>query len=391
MPLSGFIPDNRLRLLYNGLDYFPALIAAIQRARHEVFIETYLYEFDEVGNAVAQAIIDAAQRGVVVRLHIDGFGARYFPASWQEKLLSAGVQLLFFRPEIGRFFFDKARLRRLHRKLAVIDGEIGFIGGINIVSDFNQQAPGLPPRYDYAVEIHGPLVRQMHRTVDHMWRQTAWVRLRHEWKHRSRMHPISAIAGHTQARFVTRDNLRHRRDIEIEYLHAIESARHEIIIANAYFLPGLRFRRALMRAAVRGVRVVLILQGMVDHAILHFATRGFYHQFLQAGMEIHEYRKGFMHAKVAVIDGRWSTVGSSNIDPFSLLLAREANLFVRDMAFAALLRADLRRTLRNDTVEIQLEDLRHAHPIQRLLPWISFGIARLLMGISGYGGNRYLE
>lgn len=389
--MTGYTNGNRLRLLYNGQDYFPALLQAIKTARHEIFIETYLYEFDEIGKQVAQALIDAAHRDVIVNLHIDGFGGKGFPKTQEDRLLAAGVRVQFFRPEIGRFFFDSARLRRLHRKLAVIDGEIGFIGGINIISDYNQPRSELAPRYDYAVEVHGPLVRHMHAAADRLWRQTAWIRLKHEWLRKSRLHLLGETPGHTQANFVIRDNFRHRSDIENEYLHAIESARHEIIIANAYFLPGLRFRRALMRAAARGVRVVLILQGVVEHAILHFATRGFYHQFLAAGIEIHEYSKGFMHAKVAVIDGRWSTVGSSNIDPFSLLLAREANLFVRDMAFAALLRADLRRALREDTVEVKPGSLQHGRPIQRLLPWICFGIARLLLGLTGYGGRRYLE
>jgi len=389
--MTGYVKGNRLRLLYNGQDYFPALLQAIKAARHEIFIETYLYEFDEIGEQVAHPLIEAAKRGATANLHIDGFGGKGFPKIWEDTLLAAGVRLQFFRPEIGRFFFDTARLRRLHRKLAVIDGEIGFIGGINIISDFNQPRSEFSPRYDYAVEVHGPLVRHMHAAADRLWRQTAWIRLKHEWLRKSRLHLLGENAGHTQANFVIRDNFRHRRDIESEYLHAIESARHEIIIANAYFLPGLRFRRALMRAAARGVRVVLILQGVIDHLILHYASRGFYHQFLSAGIEIHEYRKGFMHAKVAVIDGRWSTVGSSNIDPFSLLLAREANLFVRDMAFAALLRADLRRAMREDTTEVKLENLQHGQPIQRLLPWIFFGIARLLMGLTGYGGRRYLE
>lgn len=389
--MPGYVRGNRLRLLYNGQDYFPALLDAIARARHEIFIETYLYEMDEIGLRVAHALIDAAQRGVTVRLHIDGFGARDFPRSWQHRLIHGGVQLLFFRPETHARLFDRTRLRRLHRKLTVIDGEVGFIGGINIISDTTGQPASMAPRYDYAVEVHGPLVPRMHAAVDRMWRQSAWLQLKREWLRKSRLRPLGEIAGHVQAKFVIRDNLRHRRTIENEYLRAIEFARHEIIIANAYFLPGLRFRRALMRAAARGVRVVLIMQGVVDHALLHYASRGFYHQFLAAGMEIYEYHKGFMHAKVAVIDGRWCTVGSSNIDPLSLLLAREANIVVRDMAFAALLRSDLHRRLEEDTLEVKLADLHQARPIQRLLPWMAFGITRLLMAITGYGGSRYLE
>lgn len=389
--MRSYVKGNQLRLLCNGAQYFPALLEAIESARHEVHIESYIYEFDEVGEAVAQALIAAAARGVVVKLHLDGFGSCEFSPAWQEKLLTAGVQLLFFRPEVGRFFFDRSRLRRLHRKLAVIDGEIGFVGGINIISDFNHNIAGSPPRYDYAVEVRGPLVPRMHATVNRLWRQTAWVRLRPEWLRMSCLQPQGEVAGSAEASFIVRDNLRHRRDIEREYLRAIESARHEIIIANAYFLPGLRFRHALVRATRRGVRVVLLLQGVMEYAILHHATRGFYPRFLSAGMEIHEYRKGFMHAKVAVIDGRWSTIGSSNLDPFSLLLAREANVFVRDTEFSGLLREDLLRVLHEEAVPVMLQDLQRAGLMQRLLDWVYFGVARFLMGVSGYGGRRYLE
>ncbi len=389
--MSAWVRGNQLILLNSGRDYFPALLGAIRAARLEIFLETYLYEFDEVGEEIAQALIEAARRGVIVKLHIDGFGARDFPRAWSVRLLQAGVRLLFFRPETHARLFDRTRLRRMHRKLAVIDGEIGFAGGINILSDCSEGIPGLQPRYDYAVEVHGPLVPRMHRAADLMWRQSVWLQLRHDWLKKSPVSSLGRKAGTVQAKFVTRDNLRHRRSIEREYLRAIASARQEIIIANAYFLPGLRLRHALIRAAQRGVRVVLVMQGVVDHLLLHYASRGFYHQFLSAGMEIHEYHKGFMHAKVAVIDGRWSTVGSSNIDPLSLLLAREANVFVRDGAFSARLRDDLLRAIREDASQIRLENLQQARPAQRLLPWMAFGMVRVLMAVTGYGGSRYLE
>lgn len=389
--MPGYIKGNRLRLLYNGIEYFPALQAAINAASREVLIETYIYEFDDIGEGIALALIAAVQRGVVVKLHVDGFGARDFPLFWQEKLVEMGVQLLVFRPEAGSSFFDRARLRRLHRKLVVIDGQTGFVGGINIISDFNHDIAGSPPRYDYAVEIQGPLVRRMHAAVDRLWRHGAWLRFKNEWLRVRRLRIPAMTAGDAEASFLVRDNLRHRHDIEREYLNAIESARHEIVIANSYFLPGLRFRHALKRAAARGVRVVLILQGVVEYALLHFATRGLYHQLLAAGIEIHEYRKGFMHAKVAVIDGTWSTVGSSNLDPFSLLLAQEANLFVRDEGFSAELQADLQRVMTEECVEIRLEDLQKASPVQRVLDWACLGMARFLMGVSGYGGKSYLE
>ncbi|SFN23887.1 putative cardiolipin synthase [Formivibrio citricus] len=389
--MPGYVKGNRLRLLFNGVEYFPSLLEAIRSARHEILIETYIYEFDEIGEAVADALTAAVARGVVVKLLLDGFGAAGFPQAQQDRLLAAGVQVLFFRPEAGRSFFARTRLRRLHRKLVVIDGEVGFVGGINIISDYNQDIADLAPRYDYAVEVRGPLVPRMHASMSRLWRRSAWARFKHEWLRRSHLRPVGEIAGAAEARFVVRDTLRHRRDIEREYLRAIESAKREIVIANAYFLPGWRFRHALKRAAARGVRVVLLLQGVTEYVLLHHATRGFYHQLLAAGTEIHEYRKGFMHAKVAVIDGLWSTVGSSNLDPFSLLLAREANVFVRDGEFSGILRADLQRVLDEDSVQIRLEDLHRAGWFQRVMDWACFGLTRLMMGFSGYGGKRYLE
>ena len=138
-----------------------------------------------------------------------------------------------------------------------------------------------------------------------------------------------------------RDNLRYRRDIERAYLAAIRTAKREILIANAYFFPGVRFRRALIAAAQRGVRVTLLLQARVEYLLLHYASRALYGQLLAAGIEIQEYHRSFLHAKVAVVDDHWATVGSSNIDPYSLLMAREANVFVRDPHFADQLRVEL--------------------------------------------------
>ena len=389
--MSDYLSGNQLRLLYNGNHYFPFLLRALREAQREIFLESYIFADDQTGQEVLDALVAAAMRGVEVKLHLDGFGAGDFPEKWRVRLARAGARLLFFRPGLKGIHLNRAHLRRLHRKLVVVDGEVAFIGGINIINDFNQ-APGLPPRYDYAVQVRGPVVAQMHHAADQLWRQTAWVHLKKHWARRSRIHPDQKTpSGQSAAKFLFRNNLRHRRDIEHEYRAAIEHARHEIIIANAYFLPGYGFRHALMAAAARGVRVVLLLQGRVDHLILHYASQGLYRQLLSAGVEIYEYRRGFMHAKVATVDGRWSTVGSSNIDPFSLLLAREANLFVRDITFAAQLHGDLRRVLSEQAVPVRLEDLRHVGIAQRVFQWVCYGFVRLAMSLSGYGGSRNLE
>ncbi|WP_187360168.1 cardiolipin synthase ClsB [Chitinolyticbacter meiyuanensis] len=382
---------HRVRLLYNGADFFAVLLAEIEMARVEIFLETYLFEQDDIGERVVTALEAAALRGVNVKLQIDGFGARAFPDLWQQRLAAAGAWLLFFRPDIRPLSLNHSRLRRLHRKLAIVDGRVAFVGGINILTD---QEPGplrLAPRYDYAFRVEGPLLAQMHAAADRLWRHTAWVQLQREWAAKSRVPLQLAASGSAVASFAIRDNLRHRHDIEHAYLQAIRRARREIIIANAYFLPGYRFRHALRAAAARGVTVVLVLQGQVDHFLLHWATRAYYRRFLKSGMEIYEYRAGFMHAKAAVIDGEWATVGSSNLDPFSLLLAREANLFVHDAEVAEELRADIQRHIARNSRRVSLEQVTRVGWWWRSLVWGCFGAVRVVMGLTGYGGRRYLE
>ncbi|WP_084187107.1 cardiolipin synthase ClsB [Andreprevotia chitinilytica] len=390
-PRAAFQPGHRVRLLYNGTDYFPVLLQEIETARHEIFLESYLFETDDIGRRVVAALVAASQRGVVVKVHLDGFGAKAFPALWRDELEAAGACLLFFRPEPRHFSLNRARLRRLHRKLSVFDGQVAFVGGINILTDIEPTNPHLAPRYDYAVRIEGPAVRPIHRVVDRLWRQTAWARLKSEWASPSPLVPSEHSVGDTVVKFLIRDNLNHRHDIEDEYRRAIRLAKREVVIANAYFLPGYRFRQELRAAAARGVNVVILLQGQVDHFLLHWATRAYYRRFLAAGIEIYEYTAGFMHAKVAVIDGEWATVGSSNLDPFSLLLAREANLFVRDHGFAGALRNDLNRKLLRCARRVETSRISQASWLKRAVVWGCFGLVRVLMSLTGYGGRRYLE
>jgi cardiolipin synthase len=191
-----------------------------------------------------------------------------------------------------------------------------------------------------------------------------------------------------QAAFLVRNNIRHRRDIEAAYLRAIERAQHEIILANAYFLPGLNFRHALVDAAGRGVRVVLLLQGKRDHPIFQYASHALYGSFLAAGIEIYEYHKSLLHAKVAVIDGHWATVGSSNLDPFSLLLSLEANVVVDDEGFAKELRFSLEQAMETGAQRIGANNWRTQSIGQRLASWLSYGVVRFMIGIAGYAPGK---
>jgi cardiolipin synthase len=321
-----------------------------------------------------------------VRVLVDGFGARDFPQELGLTLIASGAAVEVYRAELARLKMRRHRLRRLHRKLAVIDGRVAFVGGINVIDDVSQPAP----RFDYAVRVVGPLVATIHANVRHLWRLVGWAKLQR------RPPSLPAIdwageplVGTTTAAFLIRDNLRHRRDIEEAYLDALAAAHEEVILANAYFLPGWRFRHALREAASRGVAVTILLQGRVEYALLHYATQALYRNLLDGGVRIFEYHAGFLHAKVAVVDDCWATVGSSNIDPFSLLLAREGNLVVQDVGFATQLRVSLQHAIANGANEIALPDIRRRSMLGRAVRWAAYGLVRLLLGITRYGANEY--
>lgn len=383
-----FRDGNRIDLLRNGEQYFQVLEREIDAAASEIYLETYIFEADATGDRIAQALMRAARRGVAVHLLVDGFGSRPFTQNLQPLLVEAGVQSLVFRPEMSLLKFRRTRLRRLHRKLAVVDGKVGFCGGINIIDDDDRAAPG-SPRFDYAVRVQGPLVVEMHAATKAVWMRATWTHMRRDWAVASiAARPASQPAGEMRAAFLTRDNFRHRHDIERAYLSAIRTAKSEVMIANAYFLPGKRFRRALRAASARGVRVVLLLQGRVEYFLVHYATHALYHQLLQAGVEIHEYQRSFLHAKVAIIDAHWATVGSSNIDPVSLLLAREANVVVDNEDFARELRDSLQTEIASGGKPVAREYGATMSLTTRLMTWIAYGMLRTLTGISSYGRAR---
>ncbi len=383
MKNSHYVEHNHITLLHNGHAYFPKLEAAIETAQLEIYIETYIFEYDAIGIRIAEALKRAARRGVSVHLLLDGFGSQNLSHATIQDMLGTGMQVLIFRPEFIFSMPHRYRLRRMHRKLVTIDAQIAFVGGINIIDD-QHNPENLTPRFDYAVLIKGPLLIQIHAAVRHLWMLVAWVHLKKRWINPIVIKPTIMPCGDQKAMFLIRDNLRHRHDIEHAYLEAIHQAHTEIIIANAYFLPGRKFSNALKNAAQRGVRVELLLQGKIEYRLQHHATQAMYENLLNAGIKIHEYNRSYLHAKVAVIDQHWATVGSSNIDPFSLLLAREANIFVEDQHFADELRSSLKTAIAEESTPVMQINKGffswHYHAIN----WLSFHIVRMMQGVLGY-------
>lgn len=367
---------NHIDLLDSGAQFFPALIAAFNAARHEIFFETYIYGEDDTAQQVTDALAAAARRGVAVRVIVDGFGARDMAEAYRASLAAAGVELLVYRPPL---WWQPVRgLRRMHRKLAVADQALAFVGGINIVDDWNTPDE-VPPRYDYAVRIAGPLVVDVAEATWHLWVIVSYTAFRRRAWRVVPPPPPPAVAGQMPARFLVRDNLAHRRDIEDAYLAAISGARASILLAIAYFLPSRRVFDALASAARRGVVVRILLQGPSDQPLLKRASQFLYRRLQAAGIEVIEYRKSFLHTKVAVIDDLWATVGSSNLDPFSLLLSREANVEIFDPGFASTLRTSLESAIASGGEVVTAGTLARYGLTTRLVQWASYRFSRALI------------
>jgi cardiolipin synthase A/B len=359
---AHFSGGNEVSLLTGGDQLFPAMHAAIAQARHEVWLATYIFHDDGASRAMADALIAAAQRGVRVRVVVDGFGSKATLPTLRRWFGTSGVALAVFRP-LDRWYawLQPGQLRRLHQKLLATDNEQAFVGGINIIDDRNDLSHGatLEPRLDFAVALRGPVVGPVSQTARAMWTRAAFGR---DWREevlalarstepvarakklmrRMRITRDPAELGDDAAQpmlaaFLVRDNLSQRRAIERSYIEALRQARERIDLVSAYFYPGQAFRRALRDAARRGVQVRLLLQGKLDYRFAGLAASVLYGEMLSHRVRIYEYMPAFLHAKAALVDDDWATVGSSNIDPLSLLLNLESNVVVRDPAFSAAL------------------------------------------------------
>ena len=375
---SRWVPGNQFELLENGEEFFPRVFDAIAQARCEVMLETFILFDDKIGQQLHAALLAAARRGVEVHVLVDGFGSPDLSDNFVGALVEAGVHFRIFDPGTRVLGQRLNLLRRMHRKIVVVDGERGFIGGINYsadhVADFGPEA-----KQDYAVEVRGPLVAQMRQFTHEA------VLARGE-RRRGRTAPATGLpyAGTAHAMFVTRDNHQHTSDIERHYRIALRSARKRVVIANAYFFPGYRFIRELRRAARRGVQVHLILQGQPDMPIVKTAASLLYDHLLRAGVRIHEYCDRPLHGKVALVDDDWSTVGSSNLDPLSLSLNLEANVIIQDRGFNAQLHRRLAHLIEHSCRQIDAPAPGRFDGIRLLRSYMVFHLMRWFPAWAGW-------
>jgi cardiolipin synthase len=386
MRVISYSGANDIELLCSGAGFFPALLAAIDEAHAEIYLETYIFSIDDTGVLVRDALERAARRGVAVSVITDWVGTgRVQSRQLKQSLTAAGVEHRSFNPWFRR------GVARSHRKLCVVDRQLAFVGGLNINDDFfsdDGHRTRLPaPRWDFALRIRGSLVATIHQEVQTQWIRIGKMKLRERWdSFRLTHHAYSGDAtGPALAGLVVRDNLRNRRTIQRAYLQALGRARETAFLVNPYFAPGRKLRRALEEAAMRGVRVTLLL-GVGQFYLQDAVAHSFYPKLLKAGVRVVEYTRTQLHAKVAVIDEQWATVGSSNYDGLSLFVNQEANVVVSDVDFAATLRAEIEIGLQHGRL-VLLQDFANIPWFKRLWYGTAFLVYRGIIHVITLGSS----
>lgn len=367
---------NEVSLLVNGEGYYPAVFAAMNEARSEILLESFLVFDDEVGQELKKVLVDAARRGVRTVATIDHYGSPDLSREFVNELIDAGVDFRYFDPKPKLMGVRTNMFRRLHRKIVVVDRERAFVGGINYSIDHLRKS-GPESKQDYAVELRGPIVEHFRLLAEGLLHSRVFPRPKPWW--RSRVAPVSAERAKEKgipALAVWRDNDRHKDDIELHYRAAIRKAQKDVLIANAYFFPGYRLVREMRKAARRGVRVRLVLQGgSADKALPTYAARSLYRYLARAGVCVYEYCERPLHGKVAVIDDGWATVGSSNLDPSSLSLNLEANVITHHAGFAAMLRDEIETLIEHHCLSIERKDFQEETAWRR---WAGFFVFHLM-------------
>ncbi len=360
------IGPNRLALLKDGAQAYPAMLLAIARARSTICFETYILKSDATGSRFIRALCERARAGVEVNLLYDAWGS-VVDEEARASLREAGVRVVEFLPvRLGRLAAIFARLhRRNHRKALVVDGEVGFTGGLNISDDYAPVEEGGHAWRDTHLKVEGPAAHELERLFLETWRQSRGAKVTSE---RYKRKPVM---GDGKVAILGNHFRKDRKDIRKAYVDAITHATRRVFLTHAYFLPPSRVQKALMRAARRGVEVAVILAGSTDVGPVLWAARGLYPRLLKAGVKVFEWEGRVLHAKTAVVDGTWCTVGSANLDALSLRSNLEVNAVVKDNTLAAAVEQMFKEDLRHCTV-VTGELLKQRGLVERILSWVAY-------------------
>ena len=342
---------NKVKLIRGGHEYFNLLLDLINSASHSIHLQTYIFEDDETGSMVAEALIKAAQRKVEVYFIADGYASRGLPKPFIANLEREGIHFRYFEPlfKSRHFYFG----RRMHHKVFVVDAKHAMVGGINITNRYNDM-PGEPAWLDFALYVQGEAAVQLFDFCNESWKfkNTPLVKLPADTEAFLDSIPEKEYCS---VRVRYNDWVKNKIEIWRSYLELFNHANHSIVIMCSYFLPGWELLRRLKKASKRGVKIKLVLTGVSDVRIAKFAERYLYYWMLKNNIQLYEYQPNVLHAKLAITDGHWVTIGSYNINNISARASTEINLDVRNKLFAQRTQKQVEEIIERDCILITTE------------------------------------
>lgn len=380
---STYTYNNRVTLIQGGKEYFDLVIQLIRRAERSIHLQTYIFDGDETGTLVAEALKDAAKRGVEVYMLLDGYASRHLSIIFINELKHSGVKFRFFEPLLKseRFYFG----RRLHHKILVADQQYALVGGINISNRYND-LPGQKAWLDWAVLTEGEASHELSKVCLSLWfKSKAQAKAIFRRSHSG----VFPVIWECPVKIRRNDWVRKLNQISKSYLNMFNDAEDHVWIMSSYFLPGLQIRSGMIRALNRGISIKVILAGTSDVQIAKNAERFIYRWLIRHGVKIYEYPHGVLHAKLSSYDGKWVTIGSFNVNNISTYASVELNLDIRKRVFAQEVENRIKKIVDDDCIAITQDDLRRYSLMQQIIQWMSYEIYRLVLFLFTFYFRQY--
>ena len=368
MPKRFFAPGHFIRLVHSGKPYFEELGRLIDSAGQTIYLLVYIFDEDETGKLVLHHLEKAASRGVEIYFIADGYGSASLSSNFGERMIKSGINFKFFSPV--SIFKTINSGRRLHQKVCVADGKKALVGGINI-SDKYRGTKSAKPWFDLALYIEGPLCTDLHVMCKNIWEK------QYRNKKTGVLHQHLRSGG-VMARMVQNDWLRRKNEISSSYKKKLQAASSKIVIAASYFLPSRRFLNILLRAAKKGRNISIILSRDSDVPFIKPAIAYLYNRMLSAGIRIFEYDQSVLHAKAVMVDNRWVSIGSHNLNHLSEYISMELNIEVLDKHFGTLFNHEMELLIKNHCQEVTLDSYEKTNnKFKKLSQWFSYKLVSM--------------
>ncbi len=372
---GGYSIRNRIKLVHGGKPYFDQLITMIGEAKEIIQLQVYIYDSDETGKRVSEALIEAVKRNVQVYLMADGYASQKISKTMIRQLEDAGVHFRFFEPlfRSRHSYFG----RRMHHKVIVTDNRYAMVGGINISNHYND-LPGQPGWLDFALHMEGDIVKSLCRLCQKTWNGYLPAKSVSLCSDRS-MHNELPPEETCELRMRRNDWVNKKNQVSRSYVEMFNTATDHIIMMSGYFLPGPIMRRNMKRAAARGIKIKLILAGISDVAVAKYAERYMYNWVFRNHIELYEYKPCVLHGKVATYDRQWATIGSYNVNIISAYASLELNIDIRDADFAGMLDDTMENIIARDCKQITKENFtKNNSLLNKFWEWVCYWFVRIL-------------